>query len=66
MAGATTTGADVARAVAVTVSAARPLAIAPSQWAVAGATTSASAVSAATMWPIRPSGSSASTSDSTA
>ena len=31
----------------------------PSQWAVAGATTIASALSATTMWPIRPSGSSA-------
>ena len=37
----------------------------PSQWAVAGATTIASAVSATTMWPIRPSGSRARTSVST-
>ena len=43
IAGATTTGADVARQVAVTTSPARPLAIAPSQCAVAGATTIASA-----------------------
>ena len=57
IAGATTTGADVARHVAVTTSPARPLAIAPSQCAVAGATTIASAESATTMWPIRPSGS---------
>ena len=48
--------------VAVTASPASPLAIAASQWAVAGATTNASAESAITMWPIRPSGSSASTS----
>ncbi len=65
IAGATTTGADVARQVAVTTSPARPLAIAPSQCAVAGATTTASAVSARTMWPIRPSGSRSSTSVST-
>ena len=50
----------VARQVAVTTSPARPLAIAPSQCAVAGATTIASAVSATTMCPIRPSGSSSS------
>ena len=56
IAGATTTGADVARTAAVTVSPASPLAIAPSQWAVAGATTIASAVSATTMCPMRPSG----------
>ena len=43
IAGATTTGAAVARQVAVTTSSARPLAIAPSQCAVAGATTIASA-----------------------
>ena len=65
MAGATTTGADVARHVAVTTSPDRPPAIAPSQCAVAGATTTTSAVSATTMWPIRPSGSRASTSVST-
>ena len=56
IAGATTTGAEVARQVAVTTSPARPAAIAPSQCAVAGATRIASAESAATMWPIRPSG----------
>ena len=66
IAGATTTGAPVARAVAVTTSPDSPAAIAPSQCAVAGATTRASAVSATTMCPIRPSGSSASTSVSTA
>ena len=38
MAGATITGAAVARQVAVMTSPARPLAIAASQWAVAGAT----------------------------
>ena len=43
IAGATTTGAALARQVAVTTSAASPLAIAPSQCAVAGATTIASA-----------------------
>ena len=58
-------GADVARQAAVTTSPARPLAIAPSQWAVAGATTIASAVSAMTMWPIRPSGRSSMSSVST-
>ena len=65
IAGATTTGAEDARHVAVTTSPARPLAIAPSQCAVAGATTMASAVSATTMWPIRPSGRRASRSVST-
>ena len=65
IAGATTTGAEVARAVAVTTSPASPPAIAPSQCAVAGATTIASAVSATTMWPIRPSGSRSSSSVST-
>src|SRR5262245_17583784 len=40
--------------------------MAPRQGAVAGATTTTSAVSAATIWPIRPSGSSERTSDSTA
>ena len=66
IAGATTTGADVARQVAVTTSPARPLAIAPSQCAVAGATTIASAaVGRPTMCPIRPSGSRSSTSVST-
>ena len=65
IAGATTTGAAVARQVAVRESAARPLAIAPSQWAVAGATTMASTVSAITMWPIRPSAWRARTSPST-
>ena len=53
IAGATTTGAAVARHVAVTASPARPVAMAASQWAVAGATTIASALSAITMWPIR-------------
>jgi hypothetical protein len=43
----------------------RPLAIAASQCAVAGATTSASAESAITMWPMRPSGRRSSTSIST-
>ena len=52
-------------AAAVTTSPARPLAIAASQCAVAGATTIASAESATTMWPIRPSGSRSSTSVST-
>ena len=66
IAGATTTGADVARQAAVTVSLAIPLAIAPSQRAVAGATTIASAVSATTMCPIRWSGSRPRTSVSTA
>ena len=47
------------------MSAARPVAIAASQWAVAGATTIASAESATTMWPIRSSGRSARTSVST-
>jgi hypothetical protein len=56
IAGATTIGAADARQVAVTTSPAIPFAIIPSQWAVAGATTIASAVSAMTMWPIRPSG----------
>ena len=56
IAGATTTGAEVARQAAVIGSPARPPAIAPSHWAVAGATTIASALSATTMWPIRPSG----------
>ena len=53
MAGATTTGARVARQVAVMMSSARPLAMAPSQRAVAGATSTASAASAATMWLMR-------------
>ena len=66
IAGATTTGALVARTVAVTASPDSPLAMAASQCAVAGATTIPSTVSATTMWPIRPSGSSASTSVSTA
>ncbi len=65
IAGATTTGADVARHAAVTASDEIPLAIAPSQRAVAGATTIASAVSATTMCPIRSSGSSPRTSVST-
>ena len=65
IAGATTTGALVARIAAVTASSAIPLAIAPSQRAVAGATTIASALSATTMCPIRWSGSSPSTSVST-
>ena len=59
IAGATTTGAEVARQAAVTTSPASPLAIAPSQWAVAGATTTRRRASATTMCPIRPSGSSA-------
>jgi hypothetical protein len=46
--------------VAVITSSARPAAIAASQRAVAGATRIASAESAATMWAIRPSGSSSS------
>ena len=66
IAGATTTGAEVARQAAVTVSLAIPFAIAPSQRAVAGAITSASAVSATTMCPIRRSGSRPRTSVSTA
>ncbi len=53
IAGATTTGALEARQVAVRMSLARPLAIAPSQWAVAGAMRMASAASAATMCPMR-------------
>ena len=65
MAGATTTGTEVARQAAVMVSPARPLAMAPSQWAVAGATTIASTSWAAAMWPIRPSAWSDSTSEST-
>ena len=65
IAGATTTGAAVARQVAVTTSAASPWAIAPSQWAVAGATRIASAASAVSTWPIRPSGRRSSTSAST-
>src|SRR3954470_20129419 len=56
IAGATITGADVARHVAVNASPASPVAIAASQWAVAGATTIASALSATTMWPMRWSG----------
>ena len=60
IAGATMTGADDAMVVAVITSSARPAAIAASQRAVAGATTMASAVSAATMWPIRPSASNSS------
>ena len=64
IAGATTTGADVARQVAVTTSAASPCAMAPSQWAVAGATTTTSAASAVITWPIRPSGSRSRTSAS--
>jgi hypothetical protein len=56
IAGATTTGAAVARQAALTTSPDRPLAIAPSQCAVAGATTIASALSPMTMCPIRPSG----------
>ena len=66
IAGANTTGAAVARQVAVTASFAMPFAIAPSQRAVAGATTIASAVSATTMCPIRWSGSRPRTSVSTA
>ena len=65
IAGATTTGADVARQAASTASSAIPPAIAPSQRAVAGATTMASAVSAITMCPIRWSGSRSRTSVST-
>ena len=65
IAGATTTGAEVARQVAVTTSPASPLAIAPSQCAVAGATTMASAASPIRMWPIRPSGRRSSSSVST-
>jgi len=49
IAGATTTGAVVARQAAVTASPASPPAIAPSHCAVAGATRIASALSAATM-----------------
>ena len=56
----------VARQVAVTTSFAIPFAIAPSQRAVAGATTITSAASATTMCPIRWSGSSPRTSVSTA
>jgi len=65
IAGATTTGALVARQAAVTTSPASPLAIAPSQCAVAGATTIASAESPTTMCPMRPSGRRSSSSDST-
>ena len=65
MAGATTTGTEVARHAAVIESPARPLAMAASQCAVAGATTIASTSFAALMWPIRPSSWSASTSMST-
>ena len=65
IAGATTTGADVARQVAVTTSPASPFAIEASQCAVAGATTMTSAASPTTMCPIRPSGSSSSMSVST-
>ena len=65
IAGATTTGALEARTAAVTTSPARPVAIAASQCAVAGATTIASAESAMTMCPIRPSGRRARTSVST-
>ena len=65
MAGATTTGAADASTVAVTTSPASPLAIAPRKCAVAGATTMASALSATTMCPIRPSGSSSRMSVST-
>ena len=65
MAGATMTGAAVARQVAVMASPARPLAMAASQWAVAGATRMASAASAATMCAMRSSGSSSSGSCST-
>ena len=65
IAGATTTGADEASTVAVTTSPASPLAIAPRKCAVAGATTMASALSATTMCPIRPSGSSSRMSVST-
>ena len=64
--GRTTTGADVARQAAVTASFAMPFAIAPSQRAVAGATTITSAASATTMCPIRWSGRSPRTSVSTA
>jgi hypothetical protein len=53
MAGPTMTGAELAMQVAVMMSLARPLAMAPSQRAVAGATRMASAVSAATMCPMR-------------
>jgi len=60
IAGATTTGASVARQVAVITSSARPFAIAPSQRAVAGATSTRSAESAATMCAMRWSGSSSS------
>lgn len=65
IAGATTTGALVARHAAATVSPAIPPAMVPIQWAVAGATTIASAASAMTMCPIRPSGRRARTSVST-
>jgi hypothetical protein len=65
IAGATTTGAEVARQAALTTSPDSPLAIAASQCAVAGATTIASALSPMTMCPIRPSGSRARTSVST-
>ena len=65
IAGATTTGADDARQVAVTTSPGQTGGHRASQCAVAGATTMASAVSATTMWPIRPSGSRSRTSVST-
>ena len=65
IAGATTTGTVVARQAAVIESPAMPLAMAPSQWAVAGATTIPSTSFAALMWPIRPSSWRASTSAST-
>ena len=58
MAGAMTTDAEVARQMAVTTSSARPAAMAAIQRAVAGATMIRSALSAATMWPMRESGSS--------
>jgi hypothetical protein len=52
MAGATTTGARVARRTVVSRSSAMPAAILPMTSAVAGATTSTSAVSASRMCPI--------------
>ena len=55
----------VARQVAVMTSSARPLAMAPSQRAVAGATSTASAASAATMWLMRRSACSSSGSSMT-
>ena len=55
MAGASSTGARVASATVVTRSSASPCASGASVWAVAGATTKASAQSARAMWSISPS-----------